>query len=142
MFYFTSMKNNHNKIPMKYWMQEDCQSLRSNRKKVSFKIVFPWLFPDFWGFLFFTDQFSKFPDNSLTLKKYQISLTFQVCWQPCFIKGLEKETLRTWLSNYLNTTYLFSFSVIFRGWGLPDCFQTIFTHPFMLYLTYYFQFLS
>jgi len=49
-----------------------------------FNIIFPWLFPDFWGFLFFTDQFSKFPDHSLTLKKYQISLTFQVRWQPCW----------------------------------------------------------
>lgn len=48
----------------------------------SFKIIFPWLFPDFLGFSFFNDQILKFPDYSLTLKKYPISLTFQVRWQP------------------------------------------------------------
>ena len=33
-------------------------------------------FPDFLGILNFPDQFAKFPDFSLTLKKNQISMTF------------------------------------------------------------------
>ena len=69
-------------------------SLEQAREKISIFIAFqvvkipatthilgqnyeiPWLFPDFlciWNFL---DQFAKFPDFSLTLKKNQISLTF------------------------------------------------------------------
>ena len=36
----------------------------------------PWLFPDFLGIWNFPDQFAKFPDFSLTLKKNQTSLIF------------------------------------------------------------------
>jgi len=75
------MKNNHNKILVNKIFNARRLPLQIEviEKMCPSKLFFPDFSLTFEDFYFSLTNFQ----NSLTLKKYQISLTFQVSWQPC-----------------------------------------------------------
>ena len=65
----------------------------------------PWHFPDICPFSEFPWYFLKFPDNSLTLKKYFFPWLFPDAWQPCYRypSSFESKCISYWAIIFTNS---------------------------------------